>query len=494
MKENWIKQSSKLVFVLVCVALAEGILLTGGRLFSVGPLSFRMLLFAVMGLLCVPYLCKRFFPAIKNPFTISLILFAIVLAVGLLRAVQAGQEMFFAIYMIKGCLYLLWFPILLAAVRTRKQVECLLGIVIVGASILSLGTIAITLIAKYQNDWITPLYYALRDSNLGMLYMATEKLPRMLFMGVMAQIAACAFCAYFYLQYFSRRRCRYVAVALTALNLVGLLQTYTRGVYLGAGVALFCLALGMLSFKERRRLFTRFLLSGVGCFLVMVILIDCVLGFGIFSYGFFRISTGTPFEPVAQTMLEISMGERPFLPAETPAPPETPGTPGTPSDVTPAEPDPPSQMQESIAVDKERNEISHDIRAEMKSQLSALISQNPIFGNGLGAHIDLRDGLVEMVWHDMISKIGYLGLVVFLFPLGVILCCMFTQARKLRRTQASDTLYMLRVVLFSSTAAVIVSSYTNPYIFGVLGLFFYCFTMRACSIKDFPIEGMEDTL
>ena len=152
MKESWEERLCIPVYVLVCIALVEGILLTGGRLFSIGPLSFRMILFAVIGIFCIPYLCKRFFPIIKNPYTISLFLFAAILAVGLVRAIQLGQEMSFAVYVLKGCMYLLWFPILLVAVHTRRQAEFLLKIIIVCGSIVSLGAITVIMIAKFRNE------------------------------------------------------------------------------------------------------------------------------------------------------------------------------------------------------------------------------------------------------------------------------------------------------------------------------------------------------
>ncbi len=46
-----------------------------------------------------------------------------------------------------------------------------------------------------------------------------------------------------------------------------------------------------------------------------------------------------------------------------------------------------------------------------------MISNNPIFGNGLGASINSReDGLVEYFYYDILNKMGVVGVVLFFLP------------------------------------------------------------------------------
>lgn len=488
MKRTVYPNLQKIVFILVCIILAECCLLTSGRLFSIGPLSFRMIMIGITGLLCIPFLVKNLFSLLRNPFVIAVCLFFVILFIGFVRAVLGNQELSFAVYVIKGCLYLIWLPILLFAVQNRRQMEILFGIVVVCGSLISLFTIVVSFIGIHKNEWITPLYYFITEHSYGMQYMSTNHLSRLLPGGVMAEIAACGFGGYFYMVYPSLRRW---CALLTGINLIGIWLTYTRGVYLGTGIAVLIMTvLCLMGGGIVRKQFARFVGSSVAVLAIITILLGCVNQCGIMSYGLMRLSSGTPLAPVGQAAYERTLGK--FTP---PKPVEEPD--GQPGGETKPGGDTESGTQgeldlPDLEIDQGREEISSSIRAEMTVLLNELIQKNPWVGNGLGAHINLRDGYVEMQWHDFISKIGIIGTAILLVPMGILLIRVFKRGVwQVRSKEGIDVLYLAQVAAVVGVIAPMVSSFTNPYLLGGLGLFFYCLPMRLFSMQNTRIEGFE---
>ncbi len=468
---------SKIVFVILCLLLVDSVILTGARLFSIGPLTYRMIL-VLVGLLCtVPYCIRNITKLFKNPYFISIVVLYCILAVNLVRAIILNQNMAVAIEQLKGYFWLLLFPIILFGVSKQKYVEIFLKIVVIGGTALSVGIISISIIAIYANDWITPIYYFLKDENIGMLYMATEKIPRVLLFGVMAQIFACCFAFYFYLKNTSKK---FIYVICIAINLIGILQTYTRGVYLGAFVAaIFIVVFLCIGIREKRKKLFSLLGKSVLFFVVGVMLLSTINTTQVFSYGLFRVTLGTPLESLGKQLIRVESNEEGMLDGEQ-------------EDEEDLSDNNNMQTNTNTGIDNdiESNQESANIRAEMNEKLSELISKNPIVGNGLGATIDFRDGRVELVYHDMVSKIGLIGLAVFLLP-ALIMLYKFLKLTSFVRKQNEEKekeLYVMKVVILGALIGVMVSTYTNPYFLNSLGLFIYCLAMRILTNKNFELE------
>ena len=113
------------------------------------------------------------------------------------------------------------------------------------------------------------------------------------------------------------------------------------------------------------------------------------------------------------------------------------------------------------------------LRDDMVDMLNNLIAENPIWGGGAGAHIALRDGRVEMTYHDILSKMGIVGLFIFILPYIFIIWDYMNKFR-------GDTFTRMRVGLIATLTAILFATYSNPYILGSLGLLIYCLCMRVC--------------
>lgn len=475
--QSVIDRFNRISFALLCVLLIDSCLISGGRLFSIGPVSSRMILTSVIGVICIPFLVMDIKKYIRSPYAISIIGLLTLIIIGFIRGALTGQDLSFGADMLKGCLYFAWFPFLCFAVRKRKYVHLLMKIVMCSGTILTLLCVIASVIAARKNEWIILLGSFLYNRSFGLLIMVTEDIPRTLMFGVMSQIWACAFGIYFFLE---SSKYRWIFPVCIGFNLVGIFVSYTRGIYLGAFFAAVFLLLFFSFEKGVRKKVLLVSGSSAAVFLVIILALGVLNGTGTFSYGFFRASIGTPLQPVFQEIYERTKRE-PIVPGPT----EEPGT------IGPSDPSLQKPSNEDVEADIRQNEFGAGIRETMTQKLNELIAKNPIFGNGMGAHIDFRDGKVEMVYQDVASKVGWLGVVLLCFPFLWMVIQLGQHARRVRLGGYHTDLYMLEVVLLASTFGVMVSTYTNPYFLCALGLFPYCMAMRVFSIKDFPIEGYE---
>lgn len=127
---------------------------------------------------------------------------------------------------------------------------------------------------------------------------------------------------------------------------------------------------------------------------------------------------------------------------------------------------------------------SDDFRKNMAKMLYDLICKHIFWGNGAGAHIDLRDGRVEMTFHDIASKIGTIGLLIFMLP---FLTMFF--AKKVNNKYSEFRL--VQICSLSALISIVVATNTNPYFITSFGLFLYSLCMRIYSYKRFPLSGFN---
>lgn len=429
-------QNKDIVFLFIMLMYIESIILTSSRLLSIGPVSSKMLTSMLALVFTIPFLIfnKKY---IANKYNICIIIMLFILVLSYFRAIALNQNMSLANSFMKAFIYMMFFPILLYCIDDLRKLEIIKNTIIFGGTILSIGNIVFSGIcfanpALYW-DIVTPLY----KNGIILVLVNAGRISRLMFSGVIAQFGALFLCAALFLQ---RRGTKKLLVVL--LNLAGIFLTYTRGIYAGVligGLFFICKAKRM-NRKAKQNLYRLFAYA--------FFLIVCVLALSVLTgrdyiilYAFQRLFS-----------LDIFSGLK---------------------------------LRDNFfgGFDYELNAMGNDIRTTMMEKLYKLISLHPIIGSGAGAHIDYRDGKVEMLYHDIISKIGIIGLVIFLAPLIKMMYI------KINWRNEDGILGVMRIGFLSTVVAVFVSSYSNPYAMGALGIFLYCLCMRLYSTSDFPIEN-----
>lgn len=116
---------------------------------------------------------------------------------------------------------------------------------------------------------------------------------------------------------------------------------------------------------------------------------------------------------------------------------------------------------------------SDSFRRTMVDMVNSNIWRHPLFGGGLGEHVNLRDGAIEMSYHDLIIRLGFVGLICLLLPYIM----MFVKVNH------KSTLYIPNFCYFSALTSVMVATYTNPYLITSVGLFIYCLSIRLYTMR-----------
>ena len=118
------------------------------------------------------------------------------------------------------------------------------------------------------------------------------------------------------------------------------------------------------------------------------------------------------------------------------------------------------------------------LRDEKIVQLQASISKNWLFGNGLGAAIQVNNGYVEYTYYDIMNKMGLVGLLLFVAPFGLI--AFFTCRRKQNPETDSDAI--LQYISLSSIFYFMVITYFNPCMNTTIGISCYVFAMAVANV------------
>lgn len=127
---------------------------------------------------------------------------------------------------------------------------------------------------------------------------------------------------------------------------------------------------------------------------------------------------------------------------------------------------------------------SMNSRRIMNKMLNDLMWKNPIFGSGAGAGINYRDGFVENTYKEMICRLGFLGLFVFIFPLIKIIIDSVRYTVK----ETDEVFHISKYCIYATLISVMVATATNPYLITSFGLFIYCICMRVNAKGQFMIK------
>lgn len=415
---------SDVCFFLLCFFLFDGVF-HFTRFFFVGENILRVGLLLVLLAASIPFLLTnvRWFGNAYNLIIVNLIC---VLTISYIRAILLHQNMEIANEYVKGFIYLAYIPVLFASVRTTKRLDQLLEVVVLMGSMLSIYAI-IMFVANIIN---TEIYDNMRilayNMGFGTVIQSVGLTARIMLNGIVYQSTAIFICTYMFM---TNKMSHRISMFFLFVNIIGVLLSYARGVIGGVicGALMLLVMLRHVEQKYRRTL--RNIIFIVGIFCICVIVVSQMAGAKDLYMFLLNRLLGATADTVASDMF----------------------------------------------------------RKDMNKQINDLIMRTPLFGGGLGNHIDLRDGRIEMVYHDLVLRIGFVGLLIFLLPYIRMLFAPKTVERF-----GSSECRIAGICLLSALSAVVIMSYTNPYFIGSMGLFIYCLCIRLYSVRYIPIENLSN--
>ena len=129
------QRCSQLSFGVLCLFLLECSITGGGRYWEAGPVSIRILLGGLAAVLALPELLRNLGAYLKKPVIWLTVIFAVWLVFCAWRGIRAENRMDVLITDVKGFMWLLLVPVLVATVRSRQRLRVLLSWVLAGAVI-----------------------------------------------------------------------------------------------------------------------------------------------------------------------------------------------------------------------------------------------------------------------------------------------------------------------------------------------------------------------
>lgn len=356
-------------------------------------------LMILMMMVVISFLGNRKMTVIKlNDSMLFIVVFVFLAMMGYLKSILLNGDIQFANrYFSSGIIYFLFLPILVYLIDDRKYYARILKAVVWIGTILSSISVLLIITSFILPSLYSQIVAILMKYDALNAISAYSGIVRIMLNGIVFQVIA----LFIAISMFYKSDKKIIVIILIAVNIVGIILTYTRGLIFGVGVA-GIIWLIVNQGKEKKR--TRILIA-VGIVFFTGIVLYSLLGThgNIFGYVFDR-----------------------FL-------------------------------------KKEAGTVESDIfRDEIKRLAYDKIFSAPLFGSGLGSHIDLRDGEIEMTYIDIVIRVGIMGLFCFLYPYF-----------KMVRGVLKNMISLEEKALFCVLTCVMVASFTNPYLITSGGIFIY---------------------
>ncbi len=452
---SFLNKCQQISFILLSVVMGYACFAGTASFLPIGPITLWQIAVIGMVLAAIPLLLAHFQKLIRNWFLWILVGFGLWLCISALIGWRSGHKTALLLRDLKSFAYFALFPFVWAVLKNKKQLRTVMRVMMYacfGLGILTIVGMALYLWAPEASNEF--LRFCRRYGFLNFTPISAE-IARFLFVTTPFQLFGCAIPLYF--QVTDEKRSWHLP-AISAVCLFAILISYTRTLYLSAGVAVLLLAVVMLLSVEKEK-WGRILMH-LGLALVLLALI----------VGGFSIAAKTNYFGYALDRVFVSSGEAPAPSAPT-------ATEGTTAPTIPEF----ETEQEYL----EATKASDQIRARLEENLWRQIRSAPVFGVGLGLSIEGRETPPELFFLDLWAKTGILGLALYLLPylLSVIYVVI-----NLWHKQQNLSFTVWAVCL----AGLMVYSLFQPYANNAPSILVYCCFLQIPSMKKAELAEAEE--
>lgn len=451
-KNGWVEKTYPVAEALLLVYILECTLGCSGRWLSFGPLSIRMVLFALCFVATLPAVFSQLKQLVRNAHIWVTVAFGLWLVGCFVLGLQQGNDSGFAVADLTSFMALALLPGFLAVIRTRRAVERAIDALFYGALILSGVTVLLHYVLAFCNDdavlWINDL---LNFPNLGGLALLNTGLYR-IFLRSQMFVQVGLFYGLWKIGFGSKKKQVFLVIALSVM-LFALILSYTRSFW--AGFAASAVLLLLMEMKKGKK-FVK--LVGV-----------LMAGFGVLSLISVIVyrSPAVYVEILQRFDPELLPNVKVFRPGQ-----EIEGSEDTITDIN--------------------NKNATLVRKLTLEGLRRKIAQKPVAGSGLGANLDdvRLDGKAEYMYMDITMKTGFVGIV--LMMLSYFGFCLRPLVQHfLRKDFLTDTPWsserMRNHVLLAAFIGVGISSIFNPFLSNPMGI-----TVMMITAAAFAVTGKEE--
>lgn len=434
-----IKRAMEMItYISLFLYMFDVVLLGTGELTKNFGIPSRMIFFGISVLAAVVLILLDLKKYLNNKYLISVLVFMVVIFIAAIRGFVGKQNTTILLSDFKGFLnFLIVFPMMAVMYKKNRVISFLKMLC------LSLGVVSVLgiILAFYLQMTLEIRHWAydfFDGYNICMITELTGRVTR-IFFNSGSRLFFAGFALSIVFSLIENKR-KIIWIFIASLDIFGVFISYTRSGYLAFAIGIFAFVVLILLFY--RDFFKPLAIRA--CFVAGIVV----------------VLIGTVSVAEKANLVDVAINRCLFAGAEIE---DNDTNVDKPSD------NKNDKNNKNDKLTNEKAEIQNlAIREQRKTLAIENIKKHPFLGGGLGVSNDINDGFIEYFYLDILSKIGFIGFIIFIIPFlfsafdTIILRDVFCKEQRL-----------LALAAQLGCLFVFVISYFNPCLNSSVGLFMY---------------------
>ena len=429
-----------ITYISLVLYMFDVVLLGTGELTKSFGIQSRMIFFGISVLAAVVLILLDLKKYLNNKYLISVLVFMVVIFIAAIRGFVGKQNTTILLSDFKGFLnFLIVFP-MMAVLYKKNRVISFLKMLSLSLGVVSVLGIILAFYLQMPLEMRRGAYDFFDGYNICMITELTGKVTR-IFFNSGSRLFFAGFALSIVFSLIENKR-KIIWIFIASLDIFGVFISYTRSGYLAFVIGIFAFVVLILLFYRD--------------FFKTLAIRACFVG------GIVVVLIGMVSVAEKVNLVDVAINRCLFAGAEIE---DTNTNVEKPSD---NKNDKNNKNDKSELTNKKAEIQNLAIREQRKTLALENIKKHPLFGGGLGVSNDINDGFIEYFYLDILSKIGFIGFIIFIIPFlfsvfdTIILRDVFCKEQRL-----------LAVAAQLGCLFVFVISYFNPCLNSSVGLFMY---------------------
>lgn len=427
-----------ITYISLVLYMFDVVLLGTGELTKSFGIQSRMIFFGISVLAAVVLILLDLKKYLNNKYLISVLVFMVVIFIAAIRGFVGKQNTTILLSDFKGFLnFLIVFP-MMAVMYKKNRVISFLKMLCLSLGVVSVLGIILAFYLQMPLEIRHWAYDFFDGYNICMITELTGRVTR-IFFNSGSRLFFAGFALSIVFSLIENKR-KIIWIFIASLDIFGVFISYTRSGYLAFAIGIFAFVVLILLFY--RDFFKPLAIRA--CFVAGIVV----------------VLIGTVSVAEKANLVDVAINRCLFSGAEIE---DNDTNVDKPSD------NKNDKNNKNDKLTNEKAEIQNlAIREQRKTLALENIKKHPLFGGGLGVSNDINDGFIEYFYLDILSKIGFIGFIIFIIPFlfsvfdTIILRDVFCKEQRL-----------LALAAQLGCLFVFVISYFNPCLNSSVGLFMY---------------------
>lgn len=427
-----------ITYISLVLYMFDVVLLGTGELTKSFGIQSRMIFFGISVLAAVVLILLDLKKYLNNKYLISVLVFMVVIFIAAIRGFVGKQNTTILLSDFKGFLnFLIVFP-MMAVMYKKNRVISFLKMLCLSLGVVSVLGIILAFYLQMPLEMRRGAYDFFDGYNICMITELTGKVTR-IFFNSGSRLFFAGFALSIVFSLIENKR-KIIWIFIASLDIFGVFISYTRSGYLAFVIGIFAFVVLILLFYRD--------------FFKTLAIRACFVG------GIVVVLIGMVSVAEKVNLVDVAINRCLFAGAEIE---DNDTNVDKPSD------NKNDKNNKNDKLTNEKAEIQNlAIREQRKTLAIENIKKHPFLGGGLGVSNDINDGFIEYFYLDILSKIGFIGFIIFIIPFlfsvfdTIILRDVFCKEQRL-----------LALAAQLGCLFVFVISYFNPCLNSSVGLFMY---------------------